>query len=465
MLNPAAILNPTAIRANLCKAKSLEHTDEKAALTVYAGLAMHGIPEAQYRYGSMLLEGRGTKRQFCESFRFLQFAYLAKHPEAQHTFSRIDQRMAWLTHIAINWEKLNIPDGRQMPLPLQSCILPAIMNDKKESRAIEKNTITQDDYTTVLDDLDDIFADSDRFLVDMDCSAETVSQKYRQLDPALLLLDCVGRWNEEFRTSVGVMTQECWLPEKTWAYLGQYLPLEASIQLSATSKAHYWMHKANPLLPRLLRYHFIEIISKSPFARQFKAILEDTWIKNRLVDGAIDFDQLHVIFGPLKEALMNWEVQSWLDQRPQCYLDQVLHLSEEAARSLTVGNWVRDCIDNKIIHFDQLNGMTSGGLHAIESRRVRNWLAEHPEHINPVFCLSMCAAITLRQCVEILDRIDKRAVTFKQLNGITAEGSVFLTSFQNKKKIAKNPQIIDRILSNTWGHLRWDQPATTYVFY
>lgn len=465
MLNTATTLNPTAVRANLFKAKSLEHTDEKAALTVYAGLAKHGIPEAQYRYGLMLLEGRGTKRQFCESFRFLQYAYLAKHPEAQRTFSQIDQRMAQLTHIAIHWEKLNIPDCRQMSLPLQSCILPAIMIDKDESSPIEKNTITYCDYTTVLDDLDDIFADIDRFLVDMDCSAETVPQKYRQLDPALLLFDCLGRWNDELRTSVGVMTQECWLPEKTWAYLGEHLSVEASIQLSATSKSHYLRHKANPLLQRRLRYHYIETMAKSPCFLEFKTILEDVWMKDRFVEEDIRFDQLHVIVGPLKDALMNSEVQGWLDQRPPYYLDEILHLSEAAAHFLAASDWVRECIDHKIFNFYQLNGMTTGGLHAIGSRRVRSWLVDRPDYVNPVFGLSMCGASALRQCAEIMDRIDKRAVTFEHLNGITEEKSVFLTNPKIRRKIVKDPQIIDRILTNTWGHLRWDQPGTTYVFY
>lgn len=416
-------LDTAVVKAKLGQAKSLEYKDDKAALAMYAALAKEGIPEAQFRYSQMLLEGRGAPRHFSKAFGYLQVAASKGHPEAQLTLPSVFKRMNCLLNIARDFDELTKPDGLSIPLKLQERILPVLMIGKKERLIVENETITQNDFITALDDLNNVlanmdkhfFADADNFFAEMDCCAKTVPQKYRQGDPAMLLADGLSNFNQQKKTTIVIVSEEGWLPDEVWNHVGDYISVSENINLITTSKAHSQMSKEDkPWQERLIRQR-IQTILDSIIPSNLRNILEDSWIQNCIVKGVITFEQLNDIdivdnnyCSGLSGSLCDPDVQNWLDQHPE-YIKKVFALSHDAGLAL-LGPEVRNSIDKKTLTFEQLNRLKVYDQY----EDFFTWLDLHPHYVDEVVALPE-PGIRLLGSAWVRGHIDNKNLTFAAL--------------------------------------------------
>gem|GEM_PF-2504361 len=150
-------LHVTAPRASLEQAEKLEGGNVKEAFAIYESLVGES-PEAGYRCGLMLLEGRGTTRNLWQAYKCLKWAAGQGHSEASEVLSKIEKKMYWLGEIVIRLsEAVTYIDGTLEISPWQQ---PAvhyrmrmlILSDKNEINA-ENSIITYHDITEAIDDI------------------------------------------------------------------------------------------------------------------------------------------------------------------------------------------------------------------------------------------------------------------------------------------------------------------------
>lgn len=179
--------------SKLESAKQLEHDRPDEALKIYLLIAEKGNTEAQYRCGSILLEGRGTKRNFNAAISYLSMAAHKGHAEAKQSIDRIKNRYEKLCSIVVEFDKLNRKDDinrNEMPVKLQRALVDLIKADRKESPQERFTIITISEIMTAFSDLITIVSDPD-------CPPMRALKEYQMQNIATLLTKGIEQYDQE----------------------------------------------------------------------------------------------------------------------------------------------------------------------------------------------------------------------------------------------------------------------------
>jgi len=150
-------LHVTAPRVSLEQAEKLEGGNVKEAFAIYESLVGES-PEAGYRCGLMLLEGRGTTRNLWQAYKCLKWAAGQGHSEASEVLSKIEKKMYWVEEIATRLSKTGMNDDGTLKITpelqhdLQHGMRMLILSDKNRID-IENSLITWHDITEAIDDI------------------------------------------------------------------------------------------------------------------------------------------------------------------------------------------------------------------------------------------------------------------------------------------------------------------------
>jgi hypothetical protein len=209
----------------LNKAKSVEYKDDKAAYAIYLPLAEEGNPEAQYQCGRMLLEGRGTTRQFSSAVSFFQFAAKAGHPDAVNSLTGLESKITLLSSIVKNFNAI-APGAPALErrIALKRAVEDFILG-RKQGNEIEKLTITHHDILMVFNDLAECIDDG--------CPDEMKAPWHDEI--ASLLKEGVNDYNRE---GTRIHTGEATLPLELWLEVGKYMSMRDNINLTGTARRH-----------------------------------------------------------------------------------------------------------------------------------------------------------------------------------------------------------------------------------
>jgi|GEM_PF-5276150 len=452
---PASTINiRSSTNAKLDEAKSFEYKDDEKALAIYLSLAGENVSEAQYGSGLMLLEGRGTVRQFRAARGYINNAAGAGHVGAKKILAGVESRLRQLNHIADTFSELNAPDApgapvstSKMPVKLQRAAVETIMSDKKGNDT-ESLTITHDDITMALGDMAGYFMDSS-------CE-KTALEEYQRHDIGSLLSDGVHQYNQEKGTSIGIQTEEPPLPPEMWRYIEPHMSVRPNLNLAGTSHSYLEIYKVDGLWQAKRNEAVIELLLrlgitdrmliqkvrdgqltlaeiqdvdqqtqtalKSPLLlhKLTRRALMTPWLRARVFDRVLTVDQLTGITATGYQVFCDPEIQSWLElEQNQQYIDKIVNLSPQAGRALK-NAWVRGGIGERL-SFAKLAGITEAECIALCDPQIQNFLDRQ----------ALSGAID--------------AFTVDKLAGITSGGCRALRTREVQNWLELNPQHIDQV--------------------
>lgn len=392
--------------------------------------ADNGDTEAQYRYGVMLLEGRGIKRDFNAAIRYLGMAATKDHGGAQKSIDKVRNKFEKLCSIAVAFDRLHGKGAvtmAKLPVELQFAIVQVIMADK-EGGGAESVTITHCDVTEALQDL--------LSFIYPDCPALGTLEAYlEQIHD--LLTEGVMQYNQKENTSIGLVTQAVKLielPEELWKGIEHHYT--SIIHLGRISRSYqkkydsndWWqcrLKKGSPsakvkflMCPMFREEKYfasdekgIYVLAKHGISdpiwiqkirngqltteeiktalekegwttdpnvgeRETEMLDQQPWIKNRLIDQTLNPKQLASITDAGYQALCNPEIQRFLEQKENWrYIAQVVCYGPESSKALK-NAWVREQINFKRATFKDLAQITWKYCKTVCHPKVQSFLEQ-----------------------------------------------------------------------------------------
>lgn len=153
-------------------------------------------------------------------------------------------------------------------------------------------------------------------------------------------------------------------------------------------------------------------------------LLDNPWIRDRIVDKTLTFQQLAEATNDGLDALCSTDIRCFLEQEENWpYIALVIGLSAVAVKALENG-WVREQLANKTLTFQQLADITWGGSEALCNTEIQCLLTQkaNQQYIALVSRVYSEAKKMLKNAW-VVARLADKTLTFPQLVKVTDEGS------------------------------------------